>query len=57
MQPTERSLFLLPPPETPDVSVNVVAAAPADPALAAASSNELVPVPAEINSQRLSEAS
>ncbi len=50
MQSTERPLFLLPPPEIPAVSVIVVAAALADPAPAAASPDELVPVPAEINS-------
>ncbi len=44
-------------PETPAVSVIVVAAALADPAPAAASPDELVPVPAEINSQRLFETS
>ncbi len=39
------------------MSVIVVAAALANPAPAAASPDELVPVPAETNSQRLSEAS
>ncbi len=44
------SLFLLPPPRTLAVSVIVVAAALADPAPAAAFLDELVPVPAEIDS-------
>ncbi len=57
MQSTEWPLFVLPPPETPAASVLVVAAALADPAPAAASPDELVPVPAETNSQRLLEAS
>ncbi len=57
MQSTERPPFFLPPPETPAVSVLAVAAALADPAQAAASPNELVPVPAETNSKRLFEAS
>ena len=39
------------------MSVIVVAAALADPAPAAASPDELVPVPAETNSQRLFETS
>ena len=43
-------------PRTPAVSVPD-AAALADPAAAAASPDELVPVPAETNSQRLFEAS
>ncbi len=57
MQSKERTLFFFPPPETPAVSVLVVAAALANPAPAAASPDELVPVPAETNSQRLFEAS
>ncbi len=56
MQSMERPLFLLPPPETPAVSVIVAAVALANPAPAAASPDELVPVPAETNSQRLFEA-
>ncbi len=48
---------LLPPPETPAVSVLVIAAALVHPAPAVASSNELGPVPAETNSQRLFETS
>ncbi len=49
MQSTEQSLSLLPPPETPAVSVLVVAP-PAHPSLTAASPDELVSVPAEIDS-------
>ena len=50
MQPMERPLFLLPPPRTLAVSVIVVAAALVDPAPAAAFLDELVPVPADIDS-------
>ncbi len=42
------SLFQLPPPETPTVSVVAVTGALVHPAPAAASPDELVPVPAEI---------
>ncbi len=57
MQSAERPPFFLRPPETPAVSVFAVAAAFANPVLAAASPGELVRVPAETNSQRLFEAS
>ncbi len=56
MQPAERPLCFLPP-ETPAVSAIVVAAALVNPAPAAASPDELVPVPAETNAQGLFEAS
>ena len=48
MRSMARPPFFLPPPETPAVSVLAVAAALAGPAPAAASPDELVPVPAEL---------